>query len=231
MSGTVANNSGSEMYAPAAIIGTTTAPSVFIVGDSRIYGNDDPSDDASGDAGEVARAIGPNFAYVNAGASGLRTDFLVNFLNADEPSDANMYKLASYASDIINETGVVDVILGSTTPQIKSNLTTLWSLFPPGIPVYQTTMPPYTTSTDGWTTLVNQTPNSDDAARIGTNDWIRTTPSGLTGYFEVANLMESSQDSGLWKVPGYTTDGVHETTTANTDIENSGVFATSSITR
>ncbi|HTV26815.1 MAG TPA: peptidoglycan-binding protein [Xanthobacteraceae bacterium] len=231
MGGTVANNAGSEMYAPAAIIGTTTEPSVFIVGDSRIYGNDDPSDDTSGDAGEVARAIGPNFAYVNAGASGLRTDFLVNFLNADEPSDANMYKLASYASDIINETGVVDVILGSTTPQIENNLATLWSLFPPGIPVYQTTMPPYTTSTDGWTTLVNQTPNSDDAARIATDDWIRTTPLGLAGYFEVANLMESAQDSGLWKVPGYTTDGVHETTTGNIDIETSGLFATSTITR
>ena len=231
MGGTVSNNASSDMYMPAAIIGTTTLPSVFIVGDSRIYGNADPSNDTSGDVGEVARAIGPNFGYVNAGASGLRTDYLVNFLNADSPSDANMFKLASYASDIINETGVVDVILGSTTAQIENNMETLWSLFPSGIPVYQTTMPPFTTSTDGWTTLVNQTPNSDDAARIATNDFIRTTPSPLAGYFEVANVVESSQDSGIWKVPGYTTDGVHETTAANIIIENSGVFATSSITR
>ncbi len=231
MGGTVASTTGASIYMPAAIIGTTTQPSVFIVGDSRVYGNADQSDDASGDVGEVARAIGPNFAYVNAGASGLRTDYLIDFLNADFPSDANMFKLASYASDVINQTAVVDVILGSTTPQVENSLTTLWALFPSHIPVYQTTMPPWTTSTDGWTTLANQTPNSDDAARIGTNDFIRTTPSGLAGYFEVANLMESSQDSGLWKVPGYTTDGVHETTAANIDIENSGVFATSSFAR
>jgi hypothetical protein len=231
MGGAVASTTGSSVYMPAAIIGTTTQPSVFIVGDSRVYGNDDPSDDASGDVGEVARAVGPNFAYVNAGASGLRTDFLVNFLKGDQPSDANMYKLASYASDIINQTGIVDVILGSTTAQIEGNLRTLWSSFPSGIPVYQTTMPPWTTSTDGWTTLANQTPNSDDAARIATNDYIRTTPSPLAGYFEVANVVESSQDSGLWKVPSYTTDGVHETTAANIDIENSGIFATSSIAR
>jgi peptidoglycan hydrolase-like protein with peptidoglycan-binding domain len=231
MGGTVASTTGSSIYMPAAIIGTTTEPSVFIVGDSRTYGNDDQSDDASGDAGEEARAIGPNFAYVNAGASGLRTDYLIDFMEADAPSDANMYKLASYASDIVNETGIVDVILGSTTAQIEGNLQTLWNSFPPGIPVYQTTMPPWTTSTDGWTTLANQTPNSDDAARIATNDLIRTTPSHLAGYFEVANVVESSRDSGLWKVLGYTTDGVHETTAANVDIENSGVFSTSSITR
>jgi hypothetical protein len=90
--------------------------------------------------------------------------------------------------------------------------------------VYLATMPPYATSTDGFATTTNQTTNANNANRVTLNDWDRTVPAPFTGYLETADPVESSRDSGLWKVTGtgcnsgntaqvnvYSCDGLHET--------------------
>jgi hypothetical protein len=51
------------------------------------------------------------------------------------------------------------------------------------------------------------------------NDWLRTTPSGLDFYLEVADYQEQSRNSGLWAAPGYTTDGLHPTALGNMAID------------
>ncbi len=67
---------------------------------------------------------------------------------------------------------------------------------------------PRTTSTDLWTTAANQTPAAAESLRVAVNDWIRANPSPLTGYFEVANLVEVNssgtftQDGGRWNTAG-----------------------------
>jgi lysophospholipase L1-like esterase len=83
-----------------------------------------------------------------------------------------------------------------------------------GLPVFQNTITPSTTSTDSWATTGNQTPESSNAVRVQVNDWIRTVPSPLSGYFEIADLAETARNSGIWKA-GYTSDGLHPNATGH----------------
>jgi hypothetical protein len=81
-----------------------------------------------------------------------------------------------------------------------------------GLKVFQTTICPRTTSTDNWTTTTNQTPYAHEDIRVALNDWIRTCPAPLSGFFDAADLAETSRNSGIWKV-GYPSDGTHITKT------------------
>jgi len=106
--------------------------------------------------------------------------------------------------------------------------------------VFQTTITPSTTSTDSFATLANQTaalsfstagngtreqlndwlrdggPIRDGvAAAIGAPDAIRSSHNAhpLSGVLEMADTVESSRNSGKWKVDGtalkWTGDGIH----------------------
>jgi len=78
--------------------------------------------------------------------------------------------------------------------------------------VYLLTAPPVSTSTDGFATLVNQTTNTNNGVRVAVNNWIRGTPTPFSGYFETADLGESSRDSGLWTVTGVTCQVICDST-------------------
>lgn len=100
-----------------------------------------------------------------------------------------------------------------------------------GVPYWQCTLTPYSSSTDGWVTVENQTPHAQDARRTGFNDWVRDgapltgtepDPAGvrighpdhpLGGYIEAADIAESSRNSGVWTVDpvhgAVGTDGQH----------------------
>lgn len=152
------------------------------------------------------------------------------------------YALAASATDCFCEHAVND--LGSsganTFATVAGSLRTVHSqlqaLGGGGKRVWQFTVPPsYNSSTDGWLTLANQTPSLNNPVRIQINAWIRAgcpekagvpVAPGTTGavaspylfgYFEIADLLESSRDSGLWKADGtsggvITVEGVHPNT-------------------
>ncbi len=92
-----------------------------------------------------------------------------------------------------------------------------------GVKVYQATILPIASSTDRFTTLEGQTPRDTNATRIKWNDWLRdgaplidgkpafgTTDPGavragqpghpLDGIIEIADAVESSRNSGKWRV-------------------------------
>ena len=93
-----------------------------------------------------------------------------------------------------------DLIAGVTTNSLIESLTNVWNnLTNMGLSVWACTIPPKTTSTDGWITTGNQTITGSNDVRIVINDWIRTTPAPLAGYIEFADAVESSRNSGLWK--------------------------------
>ena len=95
--------------------------------------------------------------------------------------------------------------------------------------MYQSTVTPFTSSSDGWASTANQTASAGSTERITFNDAVRAGISGLLGYFEVADQVESARNSQKWKVPGYTTDGIHATNTGYLAIKTSGAVATSTI--
>lgn len=92
-----------------------------------------------------------------------------------------------------------------------------------GVKVYQTTVLPIASSTDRFATLEGQTPRENEAFRVRVNDWLRDgapllngvpaigtkDPAAvridqpghpLDGYIETADAVESSRNSGKWRI-------------------------------
>jgi hypothetical protein len=110
-----------------------------------------------------------------------------------------------------------------------------------GVKYYTATIPPPTSSTDNWATVANQTLNPNNTIRVNYNNWMRdgfpiaystllaaavgSTGANIirignprhpiSGYFEIADTVESGRDSGKWISNGtafyYTGDGLHGT--------------------
>lgn len=243
MSGTVTNLGGAagvNTAMPLSIIGNTRAPAVYLLGDSRGAGRQDTYD-AANDTGELARSVGGTLNYHNAGVSSAT-------LNGFVAGHALQGAEFAYFTHSINERGINDIVallLSVTT--MKARLITTWQALPGK--VFQITLPPESTSTDLWTTLAGQTTNTHENVRVPINDWIRdgAPMSGgvgvatgtvgalragdvghpLTGWFEVADAVESSRNSGLWKTDEvtprlYCFDGIHEVQFGYLAIKNFG---------
>ena len=223
MSGTITQVSGNTTatIGPVAIIAPTSKPSVLLVGDSRTQGVNDAFD-ASGDVGETARSIGPSLAYINAGVAG---DTVAGFIASGKLRTS----LARYCTHVLVDFGVNDIYGGATYSTLRGSLQTLWGFWQGRKSVWGTTITPHTTSSDSFATLANQTVTEPtDYARVFINDMIRNGTFGLDGYFEVADQVESSRNSGKWKVNGsayaYTLDGVHCSPAGYLLIQSSGAI-------
>lgn len=228
MSGTV--TAADNEFSPVAIIGTTTQPSFVIVGDSIGLGDSsrETVGDASGDFGVVARGIGPSYAYASYCQNGDQAEDIV-------ASHTNRAALFAYASHLACEYGSNDLYTNSASvATVQGLLQTIWGYMTalgPEKKVYQTTITPRTTSSDSWATTENQAQVSGtiNGRRTTLNDWIRGVPSGAHGYFDIADALETSRNSGIWKVTGvanaYTADGIHPNTTGSILIRDSGVIA------
>lgn len=216
-------SSANIMYPPVAILGLTKRPSVYIAGDSRGFGNTDIPNTSLGLIGEVARSVGPSRAFINGSCSGeTAAEFVAN--------RANRTALYGYCSHVVCEYGINDINGGATAAATKANLAAVKALFP-SKPVWQTTLAPETNSTDSWATTINQTALATESVRTTVNGTIRTNALGFNGVYEVADIMETARDSGIWKAPNYTGDGIHETNTANIAIVTAGIIDPSVYTR
>lgn len=219
MSGAYTANSAGLGYFPIAIVAMSSQPAFLLLGDSRLKGEKDAID-ATGDTGEAARSIGTARGYINCGVRG---DSAFKFLAASTRRQA----LAQYASHIIVQYLQNDVGLqGRTAAQAQADLQALWALFPTKR-VYQTTSPPGSTSTDVFATTTNQTTRAYTPARNTVNDYIRTTPAPLVGFFEVAGAVAYSGNRDIWDADGITAkyrtdDGVHESPAGYLAIAASG---------
>lgn len=203
-------------FFPLAIISQTTRPAICLTGDSRVSGLND-NVDTSGDLGEFARAVGPSRAYINLGT----------------PSDRAMWgtgtnyttrlAMTVYCSEILTNYGINDTGSGQTAAQLVTSMNAFIAQFPVSKRVWVADLPPATSSSDSG---ITQTPRSDNAQRIIYNNDLRAgnVIVGAAGFMEVANVLETSQDSGIWITPGYTTDFLHESQLANLRIQNSNVI-------
>ena len=223
----VDNQSGQAAIYPVALVAQTSVRSVLIVGDSIAWGYRD-SPTYGGDVGSIARSIGGTMGYINASVFGDSVNGIVS-------GHANRVALAQYATDVIVTTGTNDVAAGFAEATILSNLNAIWGYFP-GKPVYQATFIPYSTSTDNFFTVANQTPNTYNGVRVDLNTQIRSVPSAnLTGFIEIGDVLENYRDGGKWAVllgPNcsgycqYTYDGIHPNYPAYGLIQRSGAVMT-----
>jgi hypothetical protein len=191
--------SGGMRY-PLAILGMSSVPSVMIIGDSIASGRQDSTgtllanggDSGRWGIGAVARSVGYARPYTNMGCE---TDTIQSF-NLAHTFRARQQ---TYHTDVVCEYGVNDLTAGRTAATILSALQSAWALFPTKN-VWQTTITPITTSSDLWATTGNQTVVAMNPARITLNTSIRGVPSPLKGIFDIANVVETSLNSGIWNV-------------------------------
>ncbi len=225
----VTNTATGHTLPPAAIVASIIVPSVCNVGNSLEYGVGDSYSGSSGDIGGVDRSIGGVFAYTGVGFGGNTA-----FAFSQNPQPAITTLINSYCTHVISEFGSNDIyVRGDSVATLKTSLTTLYALYP-GKTIFQTTITPRTTSSDSWATLVNQTIVSGDTSRVTFNTDLRAGTFGPNGgKFDLTAALESSQDSGKWKVGGpcspWTADGIHPNPCGYLQIQSSGVIDTSRI--
>lgn len=253
MSGTVGGDGSGRAYGPCAIVTDTLIrrPIVAVVGDSIARGEGD-TPAANKPAGYPMRALDaasiPALRHAVLAQSGTRLQgfsdgaFGSGLWGTGSSSGLNwFFPLVAGATHVIHQYGVNDLYSGRTAAQTMLMMAMNWGwLAARNLEVWQTTITPITTSTDGWTTVDNQTAYSPtfQTDRVAVNDWIRAggpidpddltpvaigTPGALVagdvghplaGYFEIADAAESARNSGKWKA-GYVGDGIHPNSTAS----------------
>jgi len=196
---TNANNALSPgHFKPTAIIGLTDSPTIMLIGDSRLEGGmvRDTIPNAFGGIGQLDRSLGGRFATLSVGRGGEKASDVVG-----SGSDKRV-ALSKYVSAVVSNYGINDCHNGAAAATTIANLATLAGRI--NKPFYQCTVSPESTSTDNWSTVVNQTPNAvGNPLRVALNGLIRNgLPAPFSGYIEIADPTESSRDSGAWKVPG-----------------------------
>jgi len=189
MSGTI-TNSTTFCYAPTAVMGisATNKASVLLFGDSRTTGQGDTVGLNNYYYGQKGGLYGRSF----------QKDYPLMSLNVFAQSatywDKSQSIVANYYDDLlscaqfgIENLGINDII-SSTMAQIQTYIISLWYYCKiRGIKMVTLTYEPYTTSTDGWTTLPNQTVLSGESKRLGLNAWKRDgAPIDVTTLLAVA---------------------------------------------
>ena len=203
--GDIVNNGVNAVYLPIAIVGETDRPSVMIVGDSRESGSGFDTPNPSSVIGNIARAVAPMCAFANVARGG---ESLAEFVASHDRRQA----LASHHSHVLIKSGINDFFAGRTAAQALADLASIVSYFPDQ-EVWVATIEPVTSSTDGWITLANQVVDATNASRVPFNDGVRAGIPGAAGHFDLADVFESSRNSGKWKAPAgvaLTVDGTHQ---------------------
>jgi hypothetical protein len=201
---------------------------IGIVGDSICSGANSNFNTASGDSGYLEVALSNNVAWLSNCRSSDQVALFLSHLTW------RLSYFPQFVTSVINELGTNDIYTANEgIASVESNLTALWGEFANrGISVFQTTILPRTTSTDMWATVANQTKySSQEAVRVAANDWIRTIPSPLVGFFDPASTIEvnsagvPTQDGGYWPPAISTTTGNTSSSTTITNIPSTAGMA------
>jgi hypothetical protein len=210
------------MLTPFAVLGryTVAMPTLCDIGDSISAGIDDTAiAEAQGQLaghGYVGRA-----AY-NSASAGIYPVFRLG-IAGDRADDGGYVQRAGffrYCTHGVAGWGVNDIQSESASMAL-SNLKTAWTLMHAnGIQyIYQTTLTPRTTSTDGWATDANQTAYDSNFAPGGPRDQLNALiraavgANFLTDYIDVAAQVQASDNIDIWLTNGThgycTSDGLH----------------------
>jgi hypothetical protein len=207
------------IYCPLAIVGLTPYPNVIIQGDSRAAGvgeisipnGSDGVFDPSMSYGYSRIFDAQHLSTLNLGSPG---ETLSHFLTTTN----RLFFSTNFTSTTVCAYGINDINTGATASGLENLVSNLCGIVYPN-PVVATTLEPWTTSVDLWTSLSGQTPAVSQLNRTNYNNALRygLIP-GVRLCLDLASFVESSYNSGLWSVNGTTNfltqDGIHPYTTA-----------------
>jgi len=182
----------SKAFGPLNILGKTPAPpvAVAILGDSVVAG-EPGAGDRLGDLGYVERALAANVAWCNLAVGG---DGLERFLRF-HPTRLGVIR--DNFTHAICALGIQDIREGNETA-IRAHFLQVWHMLADlGLKVFQATITTHTSSIDRWTTIEGQTIVNPNFLPGGIyhriNDWIRSVPAPLAGYFAPARCSRPSR--------------------------------------
>jgi lysophospholipase L1-like esterase len=207
-------------YGPAAVIGFSGPVLTNLIaglGDSFIRGSGDTTGDSNGNTGYFCRWIGSRMGYMNLGVGSFRANYMS--ILARRTLQLSIMRTCGVTHVLVHY-GINDITAGRTDTQIRNDLTVLGNaIVALGMRPYIATLPPDTTSSDGWTSLSGQFPIAGEPVRVAQNTWRRSVPAPFRGCLDVARIVESPVNaagytvsaSGLWRV-NLTSDGLHPNT-------------------
>jgi hypothetical protein len=229
-SAAIADSTGNPLFAPAAVVGKptgTASKTCLVVGDSIASGFGDYNVVTTGRLLGNPAVTGGGFvnrAFYRDGIGLLKVstpgDAVSNFVG--NAGHSRRLAFAEAAGTMLCDYGRNDITNGRTLSQVQGDLLTAWGFGSKrGLRVFQTTITPRTTSTDGWLTSGNQTSTGNESVRVAMNAWLRAgapisagaavavgttgaTLAGQSGHplygvLEVTDLVETARDSGIWK--------------------------------
>lgn len=218
MGGTYTNSFPGYIYGPMAIVGPTTGPSVFVLGSSTSGGFNNQGGLPYGpDNGTITPSLAPTIANT------LLSAYNQSAAQANAASNLIPSTLGPYLTHVIGAIGQNDIRNGDSAATVLTALNNVKTKYASGKIFFGQTFGPDTTSSDGWTTSGGQTPSASNAQRIAYNNLVRAGVSGWAGYFEIADVWETARNSGIWKTPNWTDDGLHGTLTAYSAIKDGNV--------
>jgi hypothetical protein len=190
-------------YGPFNILGRTSKPqvSVAVIGDS-VTGHE---------LGFATRPLSGRIAWFNCSLGG---DSLTEFVRS---AKVRIALIQGHFTHAICSLGIAEIRAGGDEAMVRQRFTQMWDLLHGlGLKVFQTTITPWTASTDQWRTDTGQTRRLPNFIPGGLyqriNQWIRSVPPPLTGCFDASAVLDSSVDSGLWTTSRgapVTSDGAH----------------------
>lgn len=193
---------------PCAILGQTRKGTVALLGTSRLWGQGDTRGVAPDDIGSIAPAL--QAAGIGTINLGLQGDRIAHF--AYNGTNALRRQLIAYCSHMHIEYGINDLGQGRTAAQLAGDVQAVINLT--GKPTTIQTIEPHLPAQTG--------PN---AQRVTYNDAVRAGVSNVRGYFEIADVLETARNSGLWNA-AYTADNLHANAAGYAAIEASGAIST-----
>lgn len=199
---------------PSAILALHNGVSVAGVGDSRFAGvNDNTVDATKYPTGEIGRLMRPLYPYIQFGCAGE---------NQTQFRTANVPRRIAFVGKYCTHVVVEHAINGfSTNAAAQTNVGAIWTIFTNlGLKVYHTTTPPRTSGAYAATDGSDQVEATAADELEAWNVYLRTVPAPLTGVIDIAPIVTLAGNPKKWKAPGYTTDGLHESTLANLAIRD-----------
>jgi lysophospholipase L1-like esterase len=215
VSSTITASDGSLIAGPQAILGCSGSvwvPSVALVGDSITNGD---GDTAERQRGYAVMALNDEMGYVSVTRA---SETAAMFQGTGRMRRLRLLESCSHAIVMYGTNDIFGSSSSATTTQnyVLNMGNALRRL---GIKAYVCTLPPNTTSTDGWTTETNQTVDATkEGNRTSFNTWAKTTSWDWTearpyvGYFDVGVTVQGAA-SGKWAA-NLTADGTHPNSTA-----------------
>jgi lysophospholipase L1-like esterase len=190
---------GSAAFAPFAVTGTLVVPrtyaSVAVFGDSIYAGVGETEELGLGWPLRGLDSIGAS--WVRCAVGGGKMDTLFNITTANYHRAYGLTHMSGIQVALCGF-GANDLFGFDTFETAKAAYLSFWTaLALMGMRVVASTVLPR-----------NEFDDTRKAIRVQINDWIRTTPTPLSGYVEAADLAETGRNSNVWKT-GYSGDGVH----------------------